>query len=773
MIERIQKIKNIGTFKDAQIARFPFQKITLVYGGNSQGKSTLCDIIKSLNGNSPEYIEERKTVGATGEPHVDISFGNGRSAKYSAGAWTVSADTPEAHSIAVFDSEFVQDNVFTNSTIDRRNKEEFTKFILGSDSIAIERQLVDLQTDRTKLDDANKDIERRLLPITGMPMKDLIALPHQADTNDEDVACLGLDQNIKNLKKDLTDIEAIKALPRPTVLAFTDSITSVYKGINDILSACYDFSHGDIVTRFNEHKAKFGATSVDFDKWASKGRQIQTDNSCPYCGSEVSDNTLVGSYLTLFCDEFIGFTSKVDSLQPDRLPRDVFSKIKALLSNNESKIESIGAKVYADNADELVKKLRSAKEKLLGVFELCDGLIGQCNETISQKITEKKRSKYAVVSPADIAEVERQIGEVFPIVSTYNESLNEFVALAENYFATLSVESITARISEFGTELARLTAIVNRNRFNDQVLEYQVNELNSKIKLEKSHLLKAEFDTTQARFLETFFADIDAYYTRLGSRNYRIEKDTNGRGTNKVYTVKLFYRDKEVASDRIKYVLSDSDKRALALSIFLSKLKHNPALSNTIVVMDDPITSFDNERMTLFINILKEFEGANQIIILTHYKEFYKKIVELMYATQPAPSLLKIVFLPNSNSFDNVDKQSDALLMGDYEYYLHTMSAFIRGEIHVYSSTDARLLMQKYLEYRFYHEIKARTLNRSKLEDFITALKDAGIITSDDIVRRLHEKREEYNVNAHSFDTESEDAKRNSIVDLQRLLNAI
>ena len=104
---------------------------------------------------------------------------------------------------------------------------------------------------------------------------------------------------------------------------------------------------------------------------------------------------------------------------------------------------------------------------------------------------------------------------------------------------------------------------------------------------------------------------------------------------NKVYSVKLFFRDKEVESNKIQFVLSDSDKRAFALSIFLSKLKHKANLADTIIVMDNPITSFDDDRMTLFINIIKEFETVNQIIILTHNKDFYKRLVDNVFSTTP------------------------------------------------------------------------------------------------------------------------------------------
>ena len=47
-----------------------------------------------------------------------------------------------------------------------------------------------------------------------------------------------------------------------------------------------------------------------------------------------------------------------------------------------------------------------------------------------------------------------------------------------------------------------------------------------------------------------------------------------------------------------------------------------------------------------------------------------------MYSQQPQPSLLKIIYLAETNKFEKVSKQSDDLLMGDYEKYLDIMSKY-------------------------------------------------------------------------------------------------
>ena len=56
------------------------------------------------------------------------------------------------------------------------------------------------------------------------------------------------------------------------------------------------------------------------------------------------------------------------------------------------------------------------------------------------------------------------------------------------------------------------------------------------------------------------------------------------------------YKNKSIDNKNLSKVFSESDKRALALAIFFTriqmKLKENK--EKTIIVLDDPITSFDD-----------------------------------------------------------------------------------------------------------------------------------------------------------------------------------
>ena len=107
----------------------------------------------------------------------------------------------------------------------------------------------------------------------------------------------------------------------------------------------------------------------------------------------------------------------------------------------------------------------------------------------------------------------------------------------------------------------------------------------------------------------------------------------------------------------VQFVLSESDRRALALSIFFTKIKRT-ATSETIILLDDPITSFDVDRMNDFINEVKKIrESVAQLIITTHYQNFYKKAVELTKDEQP--TLIKITHGTTTNNLEKIEPKNE------------------------------------------------------------------------------------------------------------------
>jgi wobble nucleotide-excising tRNase len=69
--------------------------------------------------------------------------------------------------------------------------------------------------------------------------------------------------------------------------------------------------------------------------------------------------------------------------------------------------------------------------------------------------------------------------------------------------------------------------------------------------------------------------------------------------------------------------LSAGDRNTLAFAFFLSSLDQEPDLTSQVVVIDDPISSMDEQRtLTTVQEIRRLVRRVNQVIVLSHSKPF-------------------------------------------------------------------------------------------------------------------------------------------------------
>jgi len=91
---------------------------------------------------------------------------------------------------------------------------------------------------------------------------------------------------------------------------------------------------------------------------------------------------------------------------------------------------------------------------------------------------------------------------------------------------------------------------------------------------------------------------------------------------------------------------SESDRRALALSIFWAKIEllDEQQKQNAILVLDDPVTSFDDGRIDRTIRLMEENRPAfRQIIVLSHYPRYLKSFFERASLNTSGIQLSKII----------------------------------------------------------------------------------------------------------------------------------
>jgi len=145
MLERIEEIQGIGLLHAANGKPHKYLKTTLIYADNGRGKSTLATVLRSLSTGDASLILNRKTVDGVLPPQAVLQFANGHKVTFSGNAW--SELRPE---LLVFDSDFIERNVYSGSVINTGHRKNLLEFALGEPAVAA-RATVDQATATAKV----------------------------------------------------------------------------------------------------------------------------------------------------------------------------------------------------------------------------------------------------------------------------------------------------------------------------------------------------------------------------------------------------------------------------------------------------------------------------------------------------------------------------------------------------------------------------------------------------------------------------------------------
>ncbi len=139
MLRKITCIKNIGLFYDATHSSHDFAKVTLIYAENGRGKSTLASIFRSCATNDANVIRRRQTLGCINLPVVKLIFktdNKNKPATFENNTWS-----PSYSDILLFDTDFVDKNVYSGTTINATHREGLLEFALGEDAVILKQKI--------------------------------------------------------------------------------------------------------------------------------------------------------------------------------------------------------------------------------------------------------------------------------------------------------------------------------------------------------------------------------------------------------------------------------------------------------------------------------------------------------------------------------------------------------------------------------------------------------------------------------------------------------
>ncbi|MEA3062482.1 MAG: hypothetical protein QOJ94_2263 [Sphingomonadales bacterium] len=132
-----------------------------------------------------------------------------------------------------------------------------------------------------------------------------------------------------------------------------------------------------------------------------------------------------------------------------------------------------------------------------------------------------------------------------------------------------------------------------------------------------------------------FFAKVvgDGYRKRFGQEcaglacDIPVEMQTMGRDGRTVRAMAMRGGHKTTS------ILSEGEQRAIALADFLTEVAENPAVAG--IILDDPVTSQDHQRMKLMAERLVAEAKARQVIVFTHDLPF----LNAMFVTAEAQGI--------------------------------------------------------------------------------------------------------------------------------------
>lgn len=775
MIASIKKIKDVGVFNDYEQRKTglekDFRKKNYIYGLNTYGKSTLCDILKDISDNSVDRTKARLTIpnGVNQDVILNLSDGAGV-VKLSGDAWL---NNKLKGKIMVFDTEFMINNVSDGTKLieDRTTKENFTEFILGDKGVALAQKIEELKrevkeekgklqvmTPYSKRGESDASIKKYVKLQVQEQLDDLEGLKEdilkQINTNNQ-------------REKNRADIRGYKAISVPNCAKLITLIKEI-DGVKCILETSYSMSANTLVT-FEKHIRNVCHGIKGAQEWISHGIHFMDgDKICPFCGQEIEDKSLINAFSEYLCEDYQLFKKNLNqNIHAVKIDWDVLS--------------------VANDLFELKKQIEKAEK----IFGESISLWNNDIENLYQEILLKEKNYWTEIN--DFREKVNLALKNKVVLCNVEIDLDTSILEHIKRYYDEQLESIREFVNRINEVIYRIQTDVDNSSFDDkngellkklQVYEMKIErikeskdcekwkkqyelieEKNRQVK-EMSEMLEVD----QKEYLDAYFNTIDDIFRRYGAHKFKIERgDFSNKGYKKIFGVKISFNNVIVSENGMtERVFSESDKRALALAVFMAKLECMPEdeKKGIILVLDDPITSFDDNRMRNVVNnLINVSDSVKQTFIFSHHFMFSKMFSD-RYSDQI--NFYKIDHMKgDSNGLFEMNSREEFMTGFDKAYL--RVAKFNNSETNDMSENELRIFLEEYLKAVFAKQYAEHNLANEKLGVRIDELANLGLIMPD-VKTKLHYFRNELNSGSHTFQISTIEDDRNFSIDFVKYL---
>lgn len=606
-IERFLLLRNIGQFDSVNAgAHLDLSPLALIYAENGRGKTTLAAILRSLSTGDPAFIEERHRLGTANRPHIVLSV-SGAQIVYQNGAW--GQPMPR---VTVFDDAFVAANVCSGIDIETTHRQNLHELILGAQGVALNAEL---QRHVAAVEQHNRELRMQEAAIpaaqrAGMNVDAFCALPTDN----------AIDARIQEAERNLAAAQAADAIRQRDNFLPLSLPRFDLAAVDDVLVRALPDVQAETTARVRNHLRRLGKGG---EAWVGEGishiadaSEGQESNACPFCGQDLASSPLIHHYEIYFSDAYNSLKSAITqtgkSIAADHggeIQAAFERAVRVAVQNREFWRGFIDVPAIDVDTAAILRNWTAARDSVLNVLRTKVAAPLEAMTLPPEAIT-------AVEAFADDARVVENLSATLI-------ACNGQIALVKERAATANLSSLTA-------DLARVQAVKARHSppLNTACDAYLAAK-GAKTESERHrNAARAELDQYRTAIFPAYEQAINDYLGRFnaGFRLGEVSPANTRAGSSANYNVVINNIAVGLTANgrpSFRTTLSAGDRNTLALAFFFASLDRNPNLANTIVVIDDPMTSLDEHRsLTTVEEVLRLAGRVRQVIVLSHSKSF-------------------------------------------------------------------------------------------------------------------------------------------------------
>ncbi|WP_121018710.1 AAA family ATPase [Helicobacter pylori] len=722
MAINIKKIKSFKAFcgLDA-IEMGEFKDYNVIFGNNGCGKTSLTRAFELLI-SKDKCIEKYRTISTAESPSIEFECKDG--------SYKIEPNSnigAPSFKVEIYNSDFLHNNAPFNS--------EFGLKKLDDGIIILEGSVLGEETKEiNQLKNCKEKVEKRKKKIKDENSAETLSAKQESEIKkyDKEIEKIRKEMTSKTIQITLDEIKInnICEVSKNKFKVQEDALTNLekdfdeldeamkkfddlkemelpkdYQTIKDKLESLFSFDMdkeaGQVSEEIKEHMSKVGREFIE------KGIELQKkmpDNACPFCTQEITNN-IIQVYTSYFNKRIEQF--KQDSLEVSGTLKKILEQwnIKEILQSFE-RFEPFMKKDFSTNKESLKNALEQIKVLLEKLQKEVDKKEGVKDKEKFQEIDKKLSENYE--------KLQKCAGETRNILNQKKEQKKKLEKLKKDLkearIKKAKHDSYDSQKSK--EEAKRKLSVLNcRHERLNRLLE----------KIDKK--LKELYDQKRPD-IET----INNYLKALNLPKYSLDKD-----------YRIVLNSDALENSEAKIILSDGEKTTLAFAYFLARLKlfyKKEDLKNLVVVIDDPISSLDEQRIynttCLVAKINQELareklsneENKAQVFVLTHNHTFMARLINMIgkharyLQLERHQGQLKIVCKDEANGYFDT-----FYLLLFKEVYAFAKRETVQDDFNeaINYGNKVRILLESFLKINFIDSFlgEDKTFKKEKIEKLI------------------------------------------------------